>query len=259
MKRFHALEWEDQRWFPAEWRDYGTDYLRFIALKFDIYKAIIPVLKKGIDASGSQEWIDCASGGGGGLIKLAEALKKDYPALKITLTDYYPNIKSFEQTLQQGGDTFTFEKDSINAMNLPVRHSEKFRTMFAAFHHFRPDDARQILQNAVDTKSPIAIFEPVAKNPKSVISMMFVIFNVLFMTPFIRPFRPKVLPFIYAIPVIPLYVMWDGIASIIRTYSKKELEEMVASLKNGGSFEWEIGHKQDGPMPVHYLLGTPKS
>jgi hypothetical protein len=258
MKRFHALEWEDQRWFPAEWRDYGTDYLRFIAVKFDIYKAILPVIKKGIEASGSQEWIDCASGGGGGLLKLAEALKKDYPALKITLTDYYPNIKSFEHTLKEGGDTFTFEKEPVNAMDLPPRHRGKFRTMFGSFHHFRPDDAKQILQNAVDTRSPIAIFEPVAKNVMSVVSMFFAVFNVLFMTPFIRPFRPKVLPFIYAIPLIPLYVVWDGFASIIRTYSKKELQEMVNSLKDSESFEWEIGSKQDGPMPVHYLLGIPK-
>jgi hypothetical protein len=55
MKRFHALEWEDLPWFPASWRDYGTDYLKFIATKFDIYRPIIPILKKGIGASGQPD------------------------------------------------------------------------------------------------------------------------------------------------------------------------------------------------------------
>jgi hypothetical protein len=45
MKRFHALEWEDLQWFPTSWRDYGTDYLKFIATKFNIYKPILPLMQ----------------------------------------------------------------------------------------------------------------------------------------------------------------------------------------------------------------------
>lgn len=50
MGRIHALEWEDFSWFPAEWRDYGTNYLNFLAVKADIYKAVVPLIKKGIEA-----------------------------------------------------------------------------------------------------------------------------------------------------------------------------------------------------------------
>jgi hypothetical protein len=74
MKRIHLLEWEDLQWFPKSWRDYGTDYLRFIATKFDIYKPILPIIRKGIDASGSSNWIDCASGGGSSILSLAKSL-----------------------------------------------------------------------------------------------------------------------------------------------------------------------------------------
>lgn len=182
MKRIHALEWEDLRWFPGSWRDYGTDYLRFIAIRFDMYNPILSILKKGLDASGNQAWVDCASGGGGGLIKLARELKKEYPNLKIFLTDYYPNAKAFERTLLEDSDVFRFESQSVNAMDLPAHLQNKFRTLFGAFHHFRPDDARGILQNAVDTNSPIAIFEPVGKNVMSCVSMLFVILNVLLFT-----------------------------------------------------------------------------
>lgn len=88
--------------------------------------------------------------------------------------------------------------------------------------------------------------------------MIFVPLNVLILTPFIRPIRWSVLPFIYIVPLIQLYIMWDGIASILRTYSEKELREMVNSLEKSDTYEWEIGKIQEGPSPVYYLLGIKK-
>ncbi len=256
MKRVHALEWEDLSWFPKSWRDFGTDYLRFVATKFDIYKPIIPILKKGMDASGKHHWIDCASGGGSSLIRLVKELNNDIPDLKVTLTDYYPNIASFQRTKKELDNVIEFETNSVDAMNLPPHLQGNFITMFASFHHFRPKQAKKILQNAVDTNSPIAIFEPVARNFGSIFSMFFVILNVLIFTPFIRPVRWQVLPFIYIFPIIPLYILWDGVASILRTYSKKERHDLINSLDNN-NFEWEVGETK-GPMPINYLYGFPK-
>lgn len=258
MKRFHALEWEDLQWFPTAWRDYGTDYLRYIAVKFDIYKPIVPLLKKGLEASPSHDWVDCASGGGGGLINLAKYLKKEYSELKITLTDYYPNIKSFERTKAEDAEVFRYETASVNAMDVPKHLQGKFRTMFGSFHHFRPAEAQKILQNAVDSNSPIGIFEPVGRNPMSFISMLMVPINVLILTLFIRPVRWSVLPFIYILPIIPLYILWDGIASILRTYSEEELKELLSKVNNADKFDWQIGKIQEGPMPVNYMIGYPK-
>ncbi len=232
--------------------------MRFIATKFKIYNAIIPIIKKGLESSRSEDWIDCASGGGSSLISLAKTLKHDYPNLKVTLTDYYPNLRTFEKIKAEDEKLFDFEPNSIDAKNLPAHLQGKFRTIFGAFHHFRPSDAQQILQNAVDTKSPIAIFEPVGKTFISWFSILFIVPNVLIFTPFIRPIRWEVLPFIYLIPLIPLYVLWDGTVSVLRTYSEKELTGLIKSLENSDTFEWEIGSKKEGLAPVHYLLGIPK-
>jgi hypothetical protein len=65
------------------------------------------------------------------------------------------------------------------------------------------------------------------------------------------------LPFIYLIPIIPLYILWDGIASILRTYSENELQALVNSLENAKDYEWEIG-KTPGAMPINYLIGFKK-
>lgn len=254
MKRIHALEWEDLSWFPKSWRDYGTDYLQFFATRFDVYKSILPLIRKGLDKSGKNEWVDCASGGGGGLINLAKTLKSERPDLKITLTDFYPNHKAFEKTRNLVPDVFEIESNPVDARQVPSHLQGKFMTLFGAFHHFRPYDAERILQSAIDSNSNIAIFEPVARNFASCFSMIFVPLNVLILTPFIRPVRWNTLIFIYLIPIIPLYILWDGIASILRTYSKEERKELVSRLRNSDSYEWEIG-ETEGPMPVNYLVG----
>lgn len=257
MSRYHALEWEDLPWFPTSWRDYGTDYLKFVATRFNIYKPILPLMQKCLNKSDQQYWVDLASGGGSGLIALARDLKKDNPHIKITLTDYYPNIKAFERLIAEVPNTFSYEKSSIDATQPPEQMQGALQTIFGAFHHFRPEKATQILQNAVNANTTIAIFEPVGRNFASWLSMLFVPLNVLIFTLFIRPVRWKVLPFIYLIPLVPLYILWDGVASILRTYSENELKEMVDSLESKDTYEWEIG-KTKGQIPIYYLLGLKK-
>lgn len=258
MRRFHAIEWEDFSWFPNSWRDFGTDFLSFIATNFHIYKSITPKLEKVIEKSEGCNWIDCASGGGSGLMRLAKDLQNRFPDLKITLTDLYPNKKTFERTCEKNKSVFQIELESVNACKLPPKYDGKLRTLFGAFHHFKPKDAKAIIQHAVDTRSPIAIFEPVGRNAGSILSMLFVIPNILILTPFIRPIRWQVLPFIYILPIIPLYVLWDGIASILRNYSVKEMQEMIKSIEKNETFEWEIGTQSSGPNLTYFLVGFPK-
>ncbi|MCO6495206.1 MAG: hypothetical protein J5I91_05960 [Bacteroidetes bacterium] len=257
MKRIHVLEWEDLQWFPKLWRDFGTSYLKFMATRFDIYKPVLPIIKTALEKSTHNQWVDLASGGGSGLINIASKVKKENPEISIILTDYYPNIEAFESLRKEYPNTFTFEKEPVDATNPPKHLSASLKTIFGAFHHFRPKGARQILQNAVNTNSVILVFEPVGRNFGSWFSMLFVPLNLFVFTPFIRPLKWQVLPFIYLIPIIPIYVLWDGIASILRTYSSRELHSLVDSVENSNLYHWEIG-KTSGPMPIHYLFGYKK-
>ena len=87
MKRPHLFEFEDFRWFPTALRDYMTDFLQFVANRFDIYKPVTPLIEEILDQTGERTIIDLASGGGGGMTKLSERLRKKYPDLQIVLTD----------------------------------------------------------------------------------------------------------------------------------------------------------------------------
>ena len=238
MNRIHLFEFEDLKWFPGFLRNYGTDFLQFLSNKTKLYKPVIPVILKGLEKGQTKQIIDLGSGGGGGLIWLNSELQKQVPDLKIMLTDYYPNIPAFELT-QKKASNFEFKRESVDARNVPTA-LKGLRTQFLSLHHFKQADAKKILQNAVDSKSAIAIFEGQERSIASFIAMLFSPISVLLTTPFIRPFKLGRILFTYLIPIVPLFVLWDGIVSSLRTYSVKEMQALVDSLENTNTFDWEI-------------------
>ncbi len=145
----------------------------------------------------------------------------------------------------------------MDAKNVP-KNLKGLRTQFLSLHHFKPKDAKQILQNAVDSNSAIAIFEAQERSIPSILAMFFSPISVLVTTPFIRPFKIGRIIFTYLIPIIPIVVLWDGVVSSLRTYSVKEMTELVNQLDNKDDFYWDINRIQSGPGAILYLLGTPK-
>jgi len=256
MSRIHLFEFEDQQWLPEFIRNYMTDFLQFLSNKTAMYKAVVPIIEKGLKESQTNQIIDLASGGGGGLIWLNSELRKNNSDLKILLTDYFPNISAFEYTQKQA-DNFDFVKTSVDARNVP-ENLKGLRTQFLSFHHFETKDAQQILQNAIDSNSSIAIFEGQERSVPSIIAMILSPISVLLTTPFIRPFKIGRIIFTYLIPIVPILVLWDGVVSSLRTYSVEEMNELISKLNNKESFNWEVGKVKSGPAKILYLLGTKK-
>lgn len=259
MSRLHLFEFEDLKWFPKIIRDYMTDFLQFTANKFDFYKTLVPILKKGLSRIDDREIVDLASGGGGGWLSLSKHIEKEIPDIRVCLTDFYPNRAAFEYMKQKRPDFFTYSSSSVNALDVPKELHGKLRTQFLSFHHFKMDEAQQILQNAVDTESPILIVEAQKRSFSDFIRFFFSPINVLLITPFIQPFSFGRIFFTYIIPFVPIFVWWDGLVSVLRSYSKKEQEMMIEKLTNKETFDWEIDFVRNGPIKIYYLLGQPKT
>jgi len=155
-------------------RNYGTDFLQFGANAFDPYKGVMPQILKGLQSTENRTLIDIGSGGGGGIVKIAEHLENNVPHLKIILTDYYPNLAAFKRTTASHPEVFEYVDYCVSATNVPA-HLKGFRTLFLSFHHFRPKYAKAILKDAVDNRQAIGIFEAQQRNIKNLVQRLLVL------------------------------------------------------------------------------------
>jgi hypothetical protein len=136
------------------------------------------------------------------------------------------------------------------------------RTLFEGFHHFKPDLARAILQDAVEHRAAIGIFEaslPPRLGPLILLtSPLMTLLGYVFATPFIKPRTFSRFLFTYLIPLVPLATIWDGMVSFLRVYSLQELQALIQPLQRA-NYTWEVGQASTGtPLFVFtYLVGYP--
>ena len=258
IPRFHLFELEDFSWFPNIIRDLATDYLQFMETKMGLQRPVVPVLAEALRRSGSDTVVDLCAGGGGPVVALQQELGHAGVQARFILTDKYPNLPAFER-LAREHENIEGYPESVDATAVPSE-LKGFRTVFNAFHHFKPSDARAVLQSAVSARQPIAVFEiPERTVPIVIATMLFVPIIVLLVTPFIRPFRWERLLFTYLIPLVPLTCFWDGFVSQLRAYTPDELRSLAASLGDAG-YDWEAGKVSvsgSGPPNLTYLIGLP--
>jgi hypothetical protein len=255
MRRVQFIEIHEQPWFPSPLRDGVTDALQFGFNLIKAYASIAPLLQSAIDSTRSRSVVDMCSGGGGPWFDFSRKLQADPPGLHIWLTDKYPNLGALQKAAS--GNQITFYPGSVEAMKVPGELTG-FRTMFTSFHHFAPEEARAILQNGVDAREGIGIFE-IARRAPSTIGLVFVFALLLFVcTPWIRPFRWSRLLWTYLVPIIPFVLLFDGVVSCLRTYRPQELRELVEKL-TASEYQWEIGELSTGYAPVTYLIGYPSA
>lgn len=251
MRRIQSIELHDQPWFPAPWRDHLTSFLSTTATRFNLYRAIVPLMASLSMRTAQTRQIDLCSGAGGPARWLQRALETEH-AIKLTLTvtDKFPNLEAWRAA---GLDGHT---EPVDVLNVPKRLTG-IRTMFASFHHFPPAQAQAILQDAVHAQAPIAIFEGTQRSPLGLLVMMTSWLSFMLLTPTIRPLRPSVLIFTYLIPLLPLIVVWDGLISCMRTYSPDELLAMCADLHDAQHWSFDAGITQGQGPPIVYLIGAP--
>lgn len=258
MARIHLFEFEDQLWFPALLRDAATAYLEFWAQASGQPARIAPTIARALDGAGAKRIVDLGSGGAGPVSGIVAELARQGRDVQALLTDLYPNVASLERACARSGGRIAYRAESVDAARVPA-DAEGLRTMFNAFHHLPPSAARKVLADAVDARQPIAIVEVVGRHPLLLLNMLIAPLMVVLTVPFLRPFRWAWLPLTYLVPVLPLFVAWDGIVSCLRVYSRAELEELIRSLDAGSAYRWDLGRIPLGPLGVHasYLVGVP--
>jgi len=264
MRRYHLFEFNDQPWMPANLRDAGLNLLGLVLNTGNHYGSIVPELQRGLAATNTHTIIDLCSGGGGPWQSLTRALETHSVGVEVVLTDLFPNLEAFKG-LADSRKNVRFESRPVDATRMPTELAG-FRTLFTSFHHFRPDEGRAIIADAVRNRVGIGIFEFTYRLswPVLVVTILPAAIGTVLLCmiaiPFVRPFRWLNVFLTYVVPLFPLVGIWDGTVSCMRTYTTKEMLEMAKSV-SGDDYEWTAGTKRvwASLMPVSYLVGVPKT
>jgi hypothetical protein len=174
----------------------------------------------------------------------------------VCLSDHNPDVVAFERACRRSRHAIVYQAELVDATQVPSS-LPGFRTMFSAFHHLDPGQARTALADAVMHGEGIAVFEMGGK--RSVLMLLAVLpvpVRVLLAVPFIRPFRWSTLLWTYLVPLLPIVLLMDSIVSVLRIYSREELRGLTTGLD---SYRWCTGTVRSKPIPVPvlYLVGVP--
>ena len=257
MRRFQLLELEDQPWFPRTIRDLATDYLQFVQTWLRIDRAMAPIVRRVMAAGGTTRIVDLCSGGSGPLLQLVGDLASDGLPVTVTMTDLYPNVPAFEEIAAKAAGRIGYETSPVDARSVPSTLTG-LRTLFNAFHHLAPADARAVLHAAARARQPIAIFEVSERSWRSLVPIVLLTpFSVWLATPFMRPFLWRRLLWTYPLPLVPLTCWWDGIVSQLRAYTVEELRSLA---RGSPPMHWEAGQVAvvNGQGRLTYLVGFPE-
>lgn len=248
--RLHLFEFADQPWFPRYLADAGTAYLATLQQRFGLDALVEPHLRQAIDVTGSTTIVDLCSGGGGPLLGARARLPEP---IDVRLTDLRPNAHGDRR--DRGVEVYA---RPVDATDVPSDLTG-LRTVFNALHHFKPDDARAVLKDAQSSRQPILVVELSERAilPLTIGSAM-IPWMVLAMMPLVRPVRIGWLLLTYLLPVLPLYIAWDGWVSHWRTYAPTELEALVKPLHRD-DWTWSWGRDRAGPGHITWLLGHPQN
>ncbi len=258
MRRIELFEFADQKWFPEYFRNEITASLLRCQENLKVYDNIVRKLGNLLNRLGEKKIVDVCAGRGS-FYHVASRLgfAKQFD---IYLTDKYPNWEGFHCIGEFPEEKVHLVEQSVDALAIP-KELKGFRTFFASYHHFPPDQAAKILDDAVRSGEGIAIFEMTRRSLRFITIMSIVPFILLLRTPFIKPRSWRRVFFTYLIPMIPLIEFFDGIVSGLRTYSIIEMNELIATLgEKQHEYIWETGVDDSGLLGVgvSYLIGYPK-
>jgi len=258
VRRRQLVELEDLDWCPRAVRDGGTDWLAFMANQTKIFSAVVPKIRSAMAAVGTNQVLDLCSGAGGPWLTLVDELARSGP-VEVQLSDRFPNVAAFLALQARSQGRLGFREKPIDAADVPGE-LPGVRTLFNCFHHFPPDVAAEILNDAVRKRRPIAIFEGVNHRTIGLVAIPLQLPAMLLLMPFVKPFRWSRMLLTYVLPMIPFIVVFDGTISLLRIYLPDELRALVARLPNADSFEWDIGTT---PLPglgigLTHLVGVPR-
>ena len=205
-------ELEDYQWFPNWLRHYQITFIGYISVKMLLFKPLINIIN---NLPPIANWVDLCSGSG---LPASYNYQKTAINVPITYTDKFPINKKVTNL------------DVLNHTYMP----NTLYTMYNSWHHFNNKEQKAIVTNISNKKAPFIIIELLQPNIIYILKVFFAAtVGQLIFAPFVTPFSIKRLFFTYIIPLNLVTVLIDGIISVIKANSTKQM--MQFALENSSA------------------------
>jgi hypothetical protein len=260
MRRLHFIELHEQSWVPRFLRESFVESLSIVLRITGVYRGVPPLYAEWLRNSGGREVLDLASGAAGPTETLITDLQRiGIEPPRFCLSDLFPVEDKFIEMKLAHPRHISFITKPVDALCVDRAYGHDLRQIISAFHHFKPDQARLIVEDAVKHGKGICILEPFQRNAFHMLIAALTIFPALIAPFFARKWRLRHFLTTIVIPVVPLMLVFDAAISVLRSYTKEEIKQMVDSF-SADSFHWVIGSTRFMLLfQTTYVFGWKKS
>jgi hypothetical protein len=225
-----------------------------------VLDGIVAPFERFLDETGSREVLDLGAGGGGPARILTQTIARAgrTPPLFL-LTDLHPRIGAWSALKDENPQTIDFAPISVDATRIPHALSDgRTRALINVLHHFTPELAAAILEDAVRGGHGVFVVEGFERDPRGFASFALAGLPALMLNPVLsRHHRLAKMALTWLTPAALAMSVWDGVVSTLRIHSEADLRAMVAPF--GGAWRWEYGTYEFFPGGKgSYFYGVPR-
>ncbi len=227
----HFFEFHDQPWTPAWLRATLLEVLELCNQRFrPYYQWVCLEVLNCARREGMRHIVEL----GAGNAPLTRRLAQD-PArgnLHLIACDLYPDVEGYQALETQFPGQVTALTRAVDFSQPQVWDQGTLLVLSAAFHHIPPPARRQVLATLTASADRVMIFEPIQKNPLSLLLAGTSVFPALLL-PFFHIGRSGWLRQIFGcwlVPLVPPMFLWDGIIGCLRQWSPDQWRRELARI-----------------------------
>jgi ubiquinone/menaquinone biosynthesis C-methylase UbiE len=258
LRRYQCVEFCDQPWLRGWLRDGFLDCLSFAHRTYQPYHWLQKPFEAWAADAGAHAVLDLASGSAEHIAMLLQANASEtgaeFQSPRFIVSDLHPDIRAWQRLQKEfGPQKVEYIEAPLDALNIPEGLPRHW-SIFTAFHHFSPAAARKFLEAFCDKADGLCIIEFTQRGWRHLAIIVLAIPINLIVPFFAKEFMWSKFLFTTVIPIIPLMVTFDGLVSVMRTYSKDEIIRLLPpDRRSRVVIDYHEARWRFGPMRVTML------